>query len=244
MTALELLELVGDTASAVLLAVTPLGFLFLVFQVLFLKLPPREVSRILIGSLLAAAGLFLFLLGVSLAFLPFGQAIGAWLATLPNVSVVIAFGLALGFVTAWAEPAVRVLAEEVETASSGSIRSAIVLAAICVGVAIAVGMGMLRIRYGIPLAYIVVPGYCVVLVLSLLSDRSFVGIAVDAGGVATGPLANSFLLALALGASAARATDSPMVEGLGLVALIALAPILSVMTLGVVFRRKASPRSS
>ena len=119
---LDILELIGDTAVSVLLAVTPLAVIFLVFQVLFLKLPAQEVSRILRGTLLAASGLFLFLLGVSIAFLPFGRLIGESLAAMPSTSIVVAFGAVLGFVTCWGEPAVRVLADEVETASSGTIR--------------------------------------------------------------------------------------------------------------------------
>ncbi len=239
---LGLLELVGNTALSVLLAVTPLAVVFLAFQVLFLKLPAGEVHRILSGTLLAAAGLFLFLIGVSIAFLPFGRLIGESLAAMPNTPVIVAFGAILGFVTCWGEPSVRVLADEVETASSGSIRRSMVLTAVSVGVAASVALGMLRIRYGIPLAYIVVPGYGIVLALLAFSDKSFVGIAADAGGVATGPLANSFLLALALGASSAQAGNDPLVDGLGLVALISLAPVISLTFVGVLYRRKAQPR--
>lgn len=241
---LDLIELIGDTAISVLLAVTPIALLFLVFQVMFLRLPIKEVSRILLGTLIAAAGLFLFLLGVSIAFLPFGRLIGESLAAMPQGWLVVAFGIVLGFVTSWGEPAVRVLADEVETASSGSIRRTMVLIAICTGVALSVGIGLLRIRHGIPLSYIVVPGYFIVLAILWFSDKTFVAIAADAGGVATGPLANSFLLALALGASSAQSGNDPMVEGLGLVALIALAPIVSVMTLGVLIRLKERPRRS
>jgi hypothetical protein len=97
---------------------------------------------------------------------------------------------------------------------------------------------MLRIGYDIPLLYILIPGYSFVLVIIWFSDRDFLSIAVDAGGVATGPLANSFLLAFALGISSSVGNQSPVVQGLGLVALIALAPIISVMSLGFIFRIK------
>src|SRR5690606_11408732 len=142
----------------------------------------------------------------------------------------------LGFLTTWGEPAVRILASQVEEVANGSIRKSIVLYAICTGVALAVGLGILRISYGIPLLHLVVPGYVLAIGLTWLSDRDFVASAVDASGVATGPWANSFLLALALGAAAAMGGGQPIVEGLGLVALIALAPIVSVMTLGVLVR--------
>ena len=111
------------------------------------------------------------------------------------------------------------------------------LAAICLGVAVAVGIGLLRIVYGVPLLWLLVPGYALAIALMWLSDKEFVSIAVDAGGVAPGPLANSFLLALAIGASSALGRD-PLVHGLGLVSLIALAPILSVMLLGLLVRLK------
>ncbi|MBN8760725.1 MAG: DUF1538 domain-containing protein [Thiobacillus sp.] len=241
MNGMPLFDLLAATAGSVVLAVAPLAFLFLVFQVLFLRLPVAEVSRILAGTLVAAVGLFLFLLGVSLAFLPFGRLIGEAVATLTPTWLVVPFGLALGFVTTWGEPAVRILAGEVEDASSGSIHRGLVLIAISAGVAVSVGLGLLRIGYGIPLVYLLVPGYALVLVIMGFSDKAFVAIAADAGGVATGPLANSFLLALALGASAGMGGD-PLVHGFGLVALIALAPILSVMTLGLLIRWKALPR--
>ena len=107
-----------------------------------------------------------------------------------------------------------------------------------------VGVGLLRIAWDIPLLYLLVPGYGIVLAIMWFSEREFVAIAFDAGGVATGPLANSFLLALALGTSAAMGGQDPLVQGLGLVALIALAPVLSVVALGLLMRRKEHPKES
>jgi hypothetical protein len=157
--------------------------------------------------------------------------------------MLVPFGLVLGFVTTWGEPAVRVLADQVESASTGSIRGSVVLSTISLGVAVAVAVGLLRIVYGMPLVWLLVPGYALVIVLMRFSDKGFVSIAIDAGGVATGPLANTFLLAQALGTSAAIGNQRPLVNGLGLVALIGLAPMLSVMLLGLLVRRKAPKES-
>jgi hypothetical protein len=239
-----LLGQLGGTARSVVVAVLPLAVLFLIFQALFLRLPVREVARILKGTLLAAAGLFLFLLGVSVAFLPFGRLIGEALGSLTPTWLIVPFGIVLGFVTTWGEPSVRILAHEVEVASSGAIRRTLVLLAVCAGVAVSVGVGLLRIAWDIPLLYLLVPGYGIVLAIMWFSEREFVAIAFDAGGVATGPLANSFLLALALGTSAAMGGQDPLVQGLGLVALIALAPVLSVVALGLLMRRKEHPKES
>jgi hypothetical protein len=135
-------------------------------------------------------------------------------------------------------PAVGILAEQVERATAGSIRRRMVLVAVCAGVALLAGVGMLRLRYGIPLLYLLVPGYAAVLAAVWFSKEEFVAIAFDAGGVATGPLVNSFLLALALGAASAPGGGDALVEGLGMVALIALAPLLSLVALGVLLRLK------
>lgn len=232
------------TFASVALGIIPIAVAFGVFQVCLLKLPRTEVIRIATGTLLASIGLFLFLLGVGIGFMPFGRAIGEALGNLPHKWMVVLAGLILGFVTTWGEPAVRILADQVEEASGGSIRQRLVMTTICAGVAVAVGLGLFRISHGIPLLWLLVPGYMTVIAAVWLSDRGFVSIAVDAGGVATGPLANTFLLALALGASSAVSGQDPLVHGLGLVALIALSPIISVMLLGMLVRWKTRPSKS
>ncbi|OPY66750.1 MAG: hypothetical protein A4E57_02655 [Syntrophorhabdaceae bacterium PtaU1.Bin034] len=238
MNGINVLDNLWETILSVVLAVLPLVLLFVVFQVLMLRLPRRPVVDILKGTLLASVGLMLFLQGVHIGFLPFGRAIGEALGTLSHRWVLMPLGFLLGFLTAWGEPSVRILADQVEEASSGSIRQSTVLHAICTGVALIVGLGMLRIVYDIPLLYILIPGYMLVLVIIWFSDKEFLSIAVDAGGVATGPMANTFLLALALGISSSMGDQDPIVHGLGLVALIALAPIISVTVLGFVLKIK------
>jgi hypothetical protein len=234
----------GALAWSVAVAVLPLAGLFLLFQSLFLKLPRLEVSRILTGTIIAAAGLFLFLMGVGIGFMPFGRAIGEAVGALPQKWLLVPFGLVLGFVTTWGEPSVRILADQVEDASTGSIPRAVVLWTICLGVALAVATGLLRVAFGIPLLYLLVPGYGLVIAILRWSEPRFAAIAIDAGGVATGPLANSFLLALAFGASAAVGNQEPLVQGLGLVALVSLAPVISVMTLGLAVRWKERRKES
>lgn len=238
MSGTSIVDLIVSTASSVALAIGPLAALFVIVQVFFLGLPHREIVRIVIGTLLASAGLFLFLLGASIGFLPFGRSIGEGLGARPERWLAPMAGLVLGFVTTWGEPALRILAGEVEEASSGAIRRPLVLYAVSTGVAIAVAVAMLRIAYGIPLLYIIVPGYGLVLAIMWLAERDFVAIAIDTGGVATGPLANTFLLALAIGAAAGMGHEDPLVYGLGLVSLIAIAPVISVIATGLMIRFK------
>ena len=98
------------------------------------------------------------------------------------------------------------------------------------------GIGMARIIYGIPLSYIIIPGYLLAILLLFVSDRDFIGISFDAGGVATGPMAVTFLMAVAIGAASMMERSDPLVDGFGLIALIALAPIIFVLSLGVLIR--------
>ncbi|HWK94608.1 MAG TPA: DUF1538 domain-containing protein [Pseudolabrys sp.] len=233
-----LIDELKATFWSVLTALVPLTAFFAAFQIFLLKLPRGDVRNIVIGSALAAAGLFLFLMGVTIGFLPFGRAVGEALGSLDQKWLLLPAGLLLGYVTTWGEPAVRILADQVDEASNGALPRRLVLPTICIGVAVYTGLGLLRIGYEIPLLYLLVPGYVLALVILWLSDTTFAAVAVDAGGVATGPLANTFLLALAFGVSGAIGNQDPVLHGFGLVALIAVAPIISVMTLGLLVRRK------
>lgn len=226
----------GSTVLTVLKALIPLLGIFLVFQLLFLKLPRSYVFNLLKGTLLATVGMVLFLQGVRIGFLPAGQAIGEILGTFAWKWALIPLGFLLGFLTCWGEPAVRILSAQVEKASAGSIRKSVVLYTICGGVALFVALGMAKIVYGIPLLYIIVPGYALAIAMSWFSEKEFMSIAFDAGGVSTGPMAVTFLMAVAVGVSSAVEGRDPVLYGFGLIALIALAPILSVMGLGFLFR--------
>jgi len=236
MSGLHIFAGLPETLWSVATAILPLVGFFLVFQLALLRLPRRYVTDILTGTLVASVGLLLFLQGVHVGLLPFGRAIGEALGALPHPGLLLPLGFLLGFLTTWGEPSVRILADQIEQASGGSIRQSMVLAAVCLGVGLIVGLGLLRIAYSIPLLYIVIPGYALVIVIMWFSDQEFLAIAIDAGGVATGPMANTFLLALALGLSSTMGQGDPLLHGLGLVALIALAPIVSVMLLGFAVR--------
>ncbi|MGI8540861.1 MAG: DUF1538 domain-containing protein, partial [Rubrobacteraceae bacterium] len=169
-------------------------------------------------------------------FLPFGEFAGRVLSELSYNWILIPVGFVLGFASIIAEPAVRVLNYEVEKLYTGSIRGTPILITLAFGVGFAVALAMARILYGLPLWWIVVPGYLLVFVLARFSSDTFTSIAFDSGGVATGPMTVTFILALAVGAATGLEGRDPAVEGFGLVALVALAPILSVLILGIIYR--------
>jgi hypothetical protein len=222
----------------VFIALIPLVFLFIIFQIFYLKLSTRRLKKIGIGLLLAFAGLSLFLQGVYVGFLPVGQLMGKALAELSYNWILIPIGFILGFVATYAEPAVRVLNHEVEKASGGYIPQQLMLYTLSLGVAVSIALAMARILYGISLWYFILPGYMLVLLLTRFSTRTFVAIAFDSGGVATGPMTVTFVSAVALGVASALDGRDPLLDGFGMISLVALSPILSVLVLGMLYGRK------
>ncbi|MGB3906938.1 MAG: DUF1538 domain-containing protein [Methanomethylovorans sp.] len=227
-----------DVTGEVILAIIPILIFFIFFQLRYLKLPSFEVTKVLVGLLITAIGMILFLYGVYNGFYPVGFEIGEFLGSIEQMWILIPIGFVLGFLTAFAEPAVRVLCYQVERSSSGYIRAKLMLYTLSLGVAVFVAIGMAKIVYGIPFLYIITPGYVLALVLLWLSDKDFIGIAFDAGGVATGPMAVSFLMSMLVGMASSHSERDAVVDGFGIVALVALAPIIFIMLLGVYVKYK------
>jgi len=219
-------------------ALSPLMLLFIIFQIFFLKLSNKKLLNISKGFLLTFIGLALFLQGVYVGFMPIGEKMGAVLGSLSYNWVLIPIGFVLGFVVTFAEPAVRVLNYEIEKVSGGYIPQQIMLYTLSIGVAFAVSLAMARVIYGIPLWYFIIPGYLCAFLLTRYSKSTFVAMAFDSGGVATGPMTATFILAMVVGISSAIEGRDPLLDGFGMVALVALSPILSVLFLGLLYARK------
>lgn len=230
----------NDILTEVALALIPLVLFFLFFQLWMLKLPWKKVSDILIGLVLTFFGLALFLQGVHVGFLPVGREIGELVGSWHHQWILIPVGFLLGFVATLAEPAVKVLNYEVDKVSGGHIPRKLMLYTLSTGVAISIALAMARIIYGIPLWYFLGPGYFLALTITLFSTETFTSISFDAGGVATGPMTVTFILAIALGFSETLEGRDPLLDGFGMIALVALAPILTVLTLGLLYRIKES----
>ena len=222
----------------VAIALIPLAIIFLFLQIWLLKFPKQRVLNIIKGLILTFIGLSFFLQGVYVGFLPVGEVIGRTLGGLYYNWVLIPIGFILGFVAAFAEPAVRVLNYEVEKASGGFIPQQLMLYTISLGVAISVALSMGRILFGFPLWFIVIPGYLIAFAMAHYSTPSFVAIAFDSGGVATGPMTVTFILTMALGVASVIEGRNPLTEGFGMIALVALSPILSVLLVGLLYNKK------
>lgn len=230
----------GDVLLEVTMALVPLILFFFFFQVFMLKLPWSRVKNLIMGVLLTFFGLAFFLQGVHVGFLPVGQEIGDIVGGWSRQWILIPVGFLLGFVATFAEPAVRVLNAEVDKVSSGYIPQKLMLYTLSIGVAISIALAMARIIFGIPLWYFIGPGYMLAMVMTIFSTETFTSIAFDAGGVATGPMTVTFILAIALGFADTLEGRDPLMDGFGMIALVALAPILSVLTLGLLYKYNES----
>ncbi len=248
-------------------ALFPLVVMAALFQIFLIKMPPFQVIRMVRGLVLSFVGLVLFLMGAQGGFMPAGEKLGAVLGKLaisgdkflkvfntagdvtfsmdiPGVAeivLLILVGCIFGAVVVSAEPAVWVLTDQVESVSGGTIKRKVMLIALSAGVAISIGFSMARVLFGFSLWYVLIPGYALSLILTFFCPKLFTGIAFDSGGVASGPMTSTFVLSFALGASSSSG-GNPAVDAFGVIALVAMTPLIAIQILGIFFKLKTKKR--
>ena len=228
------------TLREVGLSLAPLVVIFIVFQIAAFKLHRRAASRILKGQFYAFIGLVLFLVGVNAGFMDVGRLVAEQLVALNNHTLLIVVGFILGFVTILAEPAVHVLTNQIEEVTGGSVRRRAVLLSLSIGVGVAIALSVIRILVPqIMLWHYLLPGYAIAIGLSFVVPKLFVGMSFDSGGVATGPMTATFILAFAQGASEAVEGANILVDGFGVIAMVALTPIITLQVLGLIHKIKS-----
>ncbi len=234
--AARFIGLLPHISYEIAMALLPIVIIFLFFQILLLKLPRQQVKRMLTGFFYTFVGLVIFMTGVNGGFSPVGMSLGIALGKM-GAGALIPVGLILGAVVVCAEPAVWILTEQVETLSGGHIRRRIMLAALSISIALAVVLGMTRVVTGLSIWYIILPGYALALILTRFCPPLFTAVAFDSGGVASGPMSTTFVLSLTLGASVSSG-GNPATDAFGMVAMIAMAPLVTIQLLGLIFKRK------
>jgi len=225
-----LLEHIWDVVKALGLIV----IFFLILQFTVLKLPKRQLARIGVGIAYTFLGLVIFLVAVATGFMPVGFQIGKQLAE-SNTATLIIFGLVLGMVVVLAEPAVHVLNKQVEEITDGGVKKIEMLIALSLAVGVSIALSLIRMEYGFSLLYYLIPGYAVSLGLSFFVPKIYTAIAFDSGGVASGPLTSSFILPLAIGACVAingGGMASVLTDAFGVVAMVAMTPLITIQALG------------
>lgn len=207
------------------------GFFF-ILQFTVLKLPKNKIISALIGIAYTFIGLVAFLSAVEIGFMPMGFKIGQQIAD-NHFSVLVAFGFVLGLATVLAEPAVHVLNKQVEEITGGAIKKRSMLIALSIGVGISIALAMIRVVFKFSLLYYLVPGYLISLALSFFVPKLYTAIAFDSGGVASGPLTSGFILPLVIGACESLGGMSDVMNfAFGVVALVAMTPLITIQALG------------
>ena len=223
-------------AREVLVSMVPICAMFLLFQLMTRRFKRKQLLRIVSGLVYTYVGLVCFLTGVNVGFMSAGQLIGASIAQGERPFLLIPIGMLMGYFIVAAEPAVHVLIKQVEEVSMGSISQTSMRQALSIGVALSVGIAMLRVLTGISILWFLVPGYAVSLALTFFVPQLFTGVAFDSGGVASGPMTATFLLPFAMGACAEVPGSNLMTDAFGLVALVAMTPLVTIQLMGLAGR--------
>ena len=220
------------------LSLSPILVVFIVFQFLAFKMNFAGFVRVLVGMLLTFAGLVLFLTGVNLGFSTLGGVLARTIAETSYKYLLIPLSMVLGWFIISAEPAVYALEMQIEEVSAGAISGRSVKLSLSVAISLAMGIAMTRVLTGIPLVWFVAPCYALALLLSLFVPDIYTAIAFDSGGVASGPMTATFMLQFMIGACQAVGGDV-LSDAFGVVALVAMMPLLSVQAMGLIARIKS-----
>ncbi len=248
----------GESLMTALRAIVPLClFLFLTLRLL-VRERLRNREELVIGIVFAVAGMTLFALGITLGLSPLGTQLGSnvpatFAALTPwgmsgsegplfdspfyGKMVAVMFGFFLGYGATLAEPALNALGATVEKITVGAFRKSLLMQSVAIGVGLGIAAGVLKIAYGLPLAWMLVPPYLLLLVLTLLSSEEFVNFGWDSAGVTTGPITVPLVLAMGLGIGANVPGAS---DGFGILALASVGPIITVLSVGFIVSRTST----
>ena len=219
-------------------SLAPIVAFFGLLQAVSLKMPWRNLRKIVVGLVYTYVGLVLFLTGANVGFMPAGNYLGQKMAQLPYNWIIVPIGMLIGYFIVKAEPAVYVLNKQVEEITDGAISASAMGAALSIGVGVSVGLAMLRVLTGISILWLIVPGYGIALGLSFVVPKIFTAIAFDSGGVASGPMTATFLLPFAQGACVAVGGNI-VTDAFGVVAMVAMTPLITIQVLGLVYQLKS-----
>ena len=229
---MHVIEIVLETAKEVAIALGLIVLFFVVLQLAALKLPKKRLIQITIGIAYTFVGLVTFLSAVKIGFMPIGYKLGTEIAG--NKIVAIVFSLIIGMVVVLAEPAVHVLNKQVEEITEGTVSRRSMMIALSIGVGLSICLSIVRIIFDFNILTYLIPGYMISLGLSFFVPGLYTAIAFDSGGVASGPLTSSFILPFAVGvcAGVTGGVDSILSNAFGIVAMVAMAPLITIQLLG------------
>ncbi len=234
-------RLLPHYAKEVALAVGPIVLVFIVYQLIARRFHMHNVLKMSVGFVYTYIGLVLFLTGANVGFMPAGRLIGSMIAGSNYKNMLIPIGMLMGYFVVSAEPAVHSLKRQVSEITNGAISQKSVAVALSIGVSVSTGISMLRVLTGLPIMPFLIFGYAVSIIISYFVPSIYTGIAFDSGGVASGPMTSTFMLPLTMGACDAIG-GNVMTDAFGIVAMIAMTPLITIQTLGLIERRSRARR--
>lgn len=226
-----------------LMDLLPVILVIAFFQLVVIRQPLPQFGEVIIGTLFVVVGLCLFIQGLEMGLFPIGEEMAQALARKGSLFWLLCFAFFLGFSTTVAEPAlIAVAAKAAEIAGQGglidpdpeSLRSYAtgLRLSVAFSAGFAILLGVLRILKGWPLHYLVIGGYVLVMLMTIIAPEEIIGIAYDAGGVTTSTITVPLVTALGVGLASAIKGRNPLLDGFGMIALAALFPIIAVMGYG------------
>lgn len=234
-------------------AIIPLViFLFIVMKIV-LREKIQNFGTIIYGIILAVIGMCIFNIGLTYGLAKLGEQSGSLVPAAFNtivangvtiealypygigLTVAIVFAFILGFGATLAEPALNALGATVQDLTQGTFKKSMLMYAVSLGVGIGISIGVIKLIFAIPLAYLLIPLYSLALTITFFSTEEFVNIAWDSAGVTTGPITVPLVLAMGLGfGNAVGALD-----GFGILSMASICPILAVLITGQYVKYKA-----
>lgn len=221
----------------------PIILVVVFFQTVVIQQPFPELAEIIIGVLFVVIGLMLFIEGLEIGLFPIGEAMAYALAKKGSLLWLMIFSFSLGFSTTIAEPALIAVAKEASeiaatanliansTESMSSYAMGLRLS-VAFSVGLAIVIGVLRILKGWPIYYLIVGGYIIVMLMTIIAPQEIIGLAYDAGGVTTSTITVPLVTALGVGLASVIKGRSPLTDGFGLIAFASLLPMIFVMAFG------------
>ncbi len=230
----------------VALALLPIIIVSIIFEFFVFKEKKKNIVKTFIGIGYTYIGLVLVLTGANMGFMPVAQKMGSLLGNSSHAWILIPLGMLMGFFVVMAEPAVHVLNHQVEEVTAGSISKKVMLFSLAVGVAVSIGLAMARVIFDFSILWILIPGYGIALIMTAFVPKIFSSIAFDSGGVASGPMTATFLLPLTTGACLAiykGDSGKMLANGFGVVALVAMTPLIVIQIICFVYQIKLYRKS-
>lgn len=219
----------------IIIAILPIFVAFVIFQLLTKKCSFKEIKKIILGLIVIIIGLTLFLSGANVGFLKIGYIIGNEIVLSNYNYLLIPIGAIIGFFIVQAEPSVNILTSQIENITVGSISKKVITFCLSIGVSLAILISLIRVTTGISILWFIIPGYFIIVILTLFIPKLFTVIAFDSGGAASGAMTTCFLLPLAIGASTALGGNI-IEDAFGMVAMVAMSPLITVELFGLIYK--------